>query len=199
MTTRTSVDFWFDPACPWAWLTSRWILEVEQVRPIHVDFRVMSLAVLNEEKDLSEPVREKLLGPVRVLTAVAQVEGEDHLRALYTGLGTRRHVEGRQLDHALVEEVLVEAGLSASYAEAMHASEYDDAVAKSHHQGMELVGHDVGTPIIRFGEHAFFGPVVTPAPRGEAAGRLWDGFVLVAQTPGFYEIKRTRDVQPDFG
>ncbi len=196
MTTRTPVDFWFDPACPWAWLTSRWILEVEQVRPISVDFHVMSLAILNEEKNLSEPVRNRLLAPVRVAVAVAEAEGERALRPLYTELGERIHRQRRQVDHALVEEALAAAGFAPSYANAMHAPDYDDALAKSHHHAMELVGYDVGTPVIRFGEHSFFGPVVTPAPTGEAAGRLWDGFVLVAETPGFFEIKRSRTVQP---
>jgi 2-hydroxychromene-2-carboxylate isomerase len=195
---RTPVDFWFDPACPWAWLTSRWILEAEQVRPIAIDFHVMSLAVLNEEKDLSEPVKHRLLGPVRVLIATAQTEGEHVLRDLYTAIGNRIHLERRQADRALVEEALTEVGLATSYAAAWDSSEYDEALRKSHHQAMELVGYDVGTPVIRFDEHAFFGPVVTPAPRGEAAGKLWDGFVLVAETPGFYEIKRSRTVQPSF-
>jgi 2-hydroxychromene-2-carboxylate isomerase len=194
----TPVDFWFDPACPWAWLTSRWILEVEQVRPVRTDFHVMSLAVLNEEKDLSEPVKLRLLGPVRTLIAVSQAEGEEPLRPIYTALGNRIHLDGRTADRALVEEALVEVGLSPSYADAWDSTEYDEALRKSHHQAMELVGYDVGTPVIRFGEQAFFGPVVTPAPRGEAAGRLWDGFVLVAGTPGFFEIKRSRTVNPQF-
>jgi hypothetical protein len=196
--TRTAVDFWFDPACPWAWVTSRWILEVEDVRPIITEFRVMSLAVLNEEKNLSEPVKRRLLGPVRVLVAVAETEGEDLLRPLYTALGHRIHVEGRQADRALVEEGLSEVGLPTSYADAWDSSEYDEALLKSHHQAMEQVGYDVGTPVIRLGTEAFFGPVVTPAPKGEAAGRLWDGFVLVAETPGFFEIKRSRTVNPVF-
>jgi hypothetical protein len=196
--TLTPVDFWYDPACPWAWLTSRWILEVEQVRPIRTDFHVMSLAVLNEEKNLSEPVKQRLFGPVRALVAAAQAEGEDVLRPLYTAIGNRIHLESRQADRALVEEAFVEVGLPASYAGAWESTEYDEALRKSHHQAMELVGYDVGTPVIRFGDHAFFGPVVTPAPRGEAAGRLWDGFVLVGETPGFFEIKRSRTVNPTF-
>jgi len=195
---RTPVDFWFDPACPWAWLTSRWILEAEKVRPITVDFHVMSLAVLNEEKDLSEPVKHRLLGPVRVLVAAAQAEGEHVLRELYTGIGNRIHLERRQADRALVEEALSEVGLKTAYAAAWDSTEYDEALRKSHHQAMELVGYDVGTPVIRVDGEAFFGPVVTPAPRGEAAGKLWDGFTLVASTPGFYEIKRSRTVQPSF-
>jgi len=199
MASRVPVDFWFDPACPWAWITSRWVLEVEQVRPISVDFHVMSLAILNEEKNLSAPVRERQLGPVRVLTAIAQTEGEHLLRDLYTAIGTRIHVGSTIASPELVAEALADVGVAASYLEAWDSEEYDEALAKSHHQAMELVGYDVGTPVIRVDGEAFFGPVVTKAPRGEAAGRLWDGFVLVARTPGFYEIKRSRTANPDFG
>ena len=195
---KVKVDFWFDPACPWAWITSRWILEVEQVRPIRVDFHVMSLAILNEEKKLSEPVRRLQLGPVRVLTAVAQAEGEHLLRDLYTAIGTRIHVGGTQASPELVSAALSDVGVSTSYVDLWDSQEYDEALAKSHHQAMELVGYDVGTPVIRVEGEAYFGPVVTPAPRGEAAGRLWDGFLLVAHTPGFFEIKRSRTSNPSF-
>lgn len=198
MTERTTVDFWFDPACPWAWVTSRWILEAEQVRPIRVDFHLMSLAILNEEKDLSEPVRQRLLGPVRVLTAVTQAEGEHVLRDLYTAVGNRIHLGSTKASPELLAAALAEVGVDAGHIDAWESTENDDALAKSHHQAMELVGYDVGTPVIRVGGEAFFGPVVTPAPRGEAAGRLWDGFVLLAGTPGFFEIKRSRTANPSF-
>jgi 2-hydroxychromene-2-carboxylate isomerase len=198
MGSRAPVDFWFDPACPWAWITSRWILEVEKVRPITVDFHVMSLAILNEEKNLSEPVKERQLGPVRVLTAIAETEGEHLLRDLYTAIGTRIHVGSTKASPELVAEALAEVGVAPSYLDAWGSEEYDEALAKSHHQAMELVGYDVGTPVIRVEGEAFFGPVVTKAPRGEEAGRLWDGFVLVATTPGFYEIKRSRTANPVF-
>lgn len=195
---RTPVDFWFDPACPWAWLTSRWILEVETVRPVRVDFHVMSLAILNEEKHLSDAVQKRLLGPVRVLTAAAQREGEHVLRDLYTATGNRIHLEQRKADLELVGEALDEVGLPTSYLDAWDSSEYDEALHKSHVEAMELVGYDVGTPVVRVDGEAFFGPVVTPAPKGEAAGRLWDGFTLVASTPGFFEIKRSRTANPSF-
>ncbi|HSV39284.1 MAG TPA: DsbA family protein [Nocardioidaceae bacterium] len=198
MASRVPVDFWFDPACPWAWITSRWIVEVEQVRAISVAFHVMSLAILNEEKNLSEPVKERQLGPVRVLTAIAQTEGEHLLRDLYTAIGTRIHVGATKASPELVADALAEVGVAPSYLDAWGSEEYDEALAKSHHQAMELVGYDVGTPVIRVEGEAFFGPVVTKAPRGEAAGRLWDGFVLLASTPGFYEIKRSRTANPVF-
>ena len=198
---RTSVDFWFDPLCPWAWMTSRWVLEAEKVRPIRPSFHVMSLAYLNEDKDISDEYREFLKDawqPVRVLIAAAQAEGDDVLLPLYTALGNRIHLQERKPDRVLIEEALEEVGLPTGLADAMDDSEYDDEVRKSHHLGMDQVGMEVGTPVISVDGVAFFGPVVTPAPKGEAAGKLWDGVLLVAGTPGFYELKRTRDKDPDF-
>ncbi|HEX6877768.1 MAG TPA: disulfide bond formation protein DsbA [Nocardioidaceae bacterium] len=198
---RIPVDFWFDPLCPWAWMTSRWVLEAQKVRPISPSFHVMSLAYLNEDKDISEEYREMLRpawGPVRVIIAASEAEGDDVILPLYTAMGNRIHLEGRKIDRELIEESLEEVGLPASLADAMDDSSYDDAVRKSHHMGMDQVGQEVGTPVISVEGVAFFGPVVTPAPKGEAAGRLWDGVVLVAATPGFYELKRSREKGPDF-
>jgi protein-disulfide isomerase-like protein with CxxC motif len=198
---RTPVDFWFDPICPWAWMSSRWLLEVEKVRPIKPTFHVMSLAYLNEDKDLPDDYREMLKtawGPVRVAIAAAQAEGDDVLLPLYTALGNRFHLEGKPKDRVTVVEALEEVGLPTTLADAMDTDEYDDDLRKSHHAGMDQVGMDVGTPVISVESVAFFGPVVTPAPKGEDAGKLWDGVVLVAGTPGFYELKRSRDKGPDF-
>lgn len=204
--------FWFDPICPWAWMTSRWMLEVERVRPVRTHWQVMSLSLLNEGRDLSEDYRVLMAharGPVRVITAAAQQHGPEVVAALYTALGTRIHVQGRGEQartsgyDPLVRESLAEVGLPADLAAAASTDEYDDALRRSHHAGMDLVGEDVGTPVIHVPGPdgttiAFFGPVVTPTPRGEAAGRLWDGTLLVAGTPGFYELKRTRTQGPIF-
>jgi 2-hydroxychromene-2-carboxylate isomerase len=197
----TVVDFWFDPVCPWAWITSRWILEAAAVRNLDVHWHVMSLAVLNEGKDLPEQYREalqKAWGPVRMLIAAQRQFGDEVLGDLYTALGTRIHQQKSALDEPLVEAVLTEVGLPLELAHAMTSTEYDDELRASHRAGIELVGQDVGTPVIAVEGTAFFGPVVTPIPRGEDAGRLWDGVRLVAGTPGFYELKRSRDQPPIF-
>jgi len=202
-----TVEMWFDPRCPWAWITSRWLLEVEKVRPVRIRFRVMSLSVLNEGREnLPERYKEGLAkgwGPVRVAIAAEQKYGNEVLRDLYTALGTRAYLQKRELDNDTLVEVLAGLGLDPALAEAADSTEYDEALRASHDAGMAPVGLDVGTPVIHApgpdgATIAFFGPVVTPAPKGEAAGRLWDGVLLVAGTPGFYEIKRTRDVRPSF-
>jgi 2-hydroxychromene-2-carboxylate isomerase len=197
----TIAEFWFDTLCPWAWLTSRWMVEVEQVRDVKVRWRPMSLAILNDGRDLPQDYIERIAvgwGPMRVCVAAEQAHGPDAVGPLYTALGTRFHPQGPPKDRPTIESALAEAGLPVELADAMDDTSYDDAVRASHDEGMALVGLDVGTPIIRVADTAFFGPVVTPAPRGEAAGKLWDGVLLVAQTPGFYEIKRTRDQRPTF-
>ncbi len=201
-----TADFWFDPLCPWAWVTSRWLLEVEQVRDVRTTWHVMSLAILNEGRPgISEEYRERMArarGPVRICIAAEQAEGPDILLPLYTALGTRMHVQRRGREEsgfeAVVTEALAEVGLPASLAAAAASTEYDDALAASHRAGMDPVGGDVGTPVVHVNGRAIFGPVVTPAPKGEAAGRLWDGVLLCTGTEGFFELKRTRDQRPSF-
>ena len=199
---RTRVDFWFDPACPFAWITSRWMLEVEKVRDVQVEWHVMSLAYLNQNKDdISDDYREFLAtawGPVRVLIAAEQAHGNEVLLPLYTAMGNRIHLEKRERDRAMIEDSLAEAGLPVSLADAMDDSSYDDAVAKSHHAGMDQVGDEVGTPTISIDGTAFFGPVISKAPRGEEAGQLWDGALLLASYPLFFELKRSRTAELDF-
>ena len=199
------MQFWFDPVCPWAWITSRWMLEVEQVRPVRTDWRIMSLAYLNlmqhEGKGLSEDYQERMSrawGPIRVCAAAAEHSGPGVLGPLYTALGTRFHNQHRREDPTVITEALAEAGLPESLAKAATSTEFDEAIKRSHHEAFDDVGLDVGTPVIRIDGHTIFGPVVTPAPKGEAAGRLWDGLVLVTGTDGFFELKRTRDRKPSF-
>ena len=200
--TKTNADFWFDPACPFAWITSRWILEVEKVRDISVTWHIMSLAYLNQDKEISDEYREFLTTawqPVRVLMAAENKYGKEALLPLYTAMGTRIHLEKQDKDRAMIEAALVDAGLDLGLADAMDDSSYDEAIAKSHHLGMDQVGNEVGTPTIAFEGSAFFGPVLTKAPRGEEAGVLWDASVVIAGYPHFHELKRSRDKDLDFG
>lgn len=200
----TAVDFWFDPICPWAWITSRWMLEVEKVRPVSTRWHVMSLAYLNLEQHEGEGLSdeylqrmEKAWGPVRICAAAAEEEGDDILLPIYTALGTRFHDERRR-EQDDVAEAVAEVGLPASVLEAATSADLDDVIKKSHDEGMGPVGLDVGTPVIHVEGNAFFGPVMTPIPRGEAAGKLWDGVLAVTSTDGFFELKRTRDRKPSF-
>jgi protein-disulfide isomerase-like protein with CxxC motif len=203
----TAVEMWFDPVCPWAWLTSRWLLEVERVRDVQVRFRPMSLAVLNEHREnLPEAYRQglrKAWGPVRVVVATELSYGQSAVRDLYTALGTLIHLEKVPIGRDLYANALHRAGLPHTLGNAALDTAYDDAVRASHLEGMTPVGEDVGTPVIHVhvapGEVvAYFGPVITPAPRAEAAGRLWDGALLAASTDGFFELKRTRTRPPVF-
>lgn len=200
-TRSRSADFWFDPVCPWAWLTSRWMLEVTKVREVTVSWHLLSLAHLNEGRDLPADYRElldKAWGPVRVIAAARADAGDDIVLPMYTAIGSRFHVEAKENLPSVIDAALAELGLPAKLAEAATSTQFDDEIKAEHAKGIELVGDDVGTPIVAFGGVAFFGPVVTPSPKGEAAGRLWDGALLVAGTPGFYELKRSRTQGPIF-
>jgi 2-hydroxychromene-2-carboxylate isomerase len=197
----TVVDFWFDPACPWAWLTSRWMLEVEQVRPVKTIFHVMSLAVLNQDKDISDDYRAGLnntWAAVRVALAVEREYGQEQLAAFYTAIGTRYHPQGESRDRETIEKALSDVGLPTELADLGDTGDWDDDLRASHSRGMDAVGYEVGTPVIHIGDVAWFGPVITPAPQGEAAGRLFDAVRELATYPGFYELKRTRTRGPIF-
>ena len=196
-----NADFWFDPLCPFAWVTSRWMVEVQKVRRVYVAWHVMSLSVLNEGRDLDADYRKSMdngWGPVRICIAAQQKFGDKVLFDLYTALGTRHHDQGRPFDHALYVEALESVGLPVDLADAADSSEYDEALRASHHEGMDPVGYDVGTPVIRVNDTSFFGPVLTRIPGGEDAGRLWDGTKLLSAYPYFFELKRTRTEDPKF-
>lgn len=198
---RSTAEFWFDPLCPWAWMASRWMEEVERVRPVDVTWSVMSLAVLNEGRDLPDEYRDLMdrgWGPVRVIIAAAQEYGDKVVKPLYDAMGTRIHLQGEKDFDAVIAAALAEVGIDGALARFASSDAVDDLLRASHERGISLVGDEVGTPVVAVNGVAFFGPVVSPAPKGEDAGRLWDGCVLVAGTPGFFELRRSRDVGPIF-
>ncbi len=196
-----AVQMWFDPQCPWAWMTSRWLMEVDRVRDVEITWSVMSLSILNEGRDVSAERRtelEQALGPVRVIVAARREHGQQVVKPLYDAMGTRIHHAQITDRDQVIAESLREVGLPAELARYAGTDEVDGELRASHQHAQDLVGDDVGTPVVSVGNVAFFGPVVSPAPRGEDAGRLWDGCILVAGTPGFFELKRSRDVGPIF-
>ncbi|GLY17713.1 disulfide bond formation protein DsbA [Kineosporia rhizophila] len=202
MTERSTADFWFDPLCPFAWATSRWILEVGKVRPVDVNWHVMSLSVLNEGKDDLPQVYRDLMdrgwGPVRVIIAARELHGEKYVKALYDAMGAQIHYKKEEDYSVVISTALAEVGLPAELARFADSDEYDEQLRASHAEGITKVGQDVGTPVVAFNGTAFFGPVITRVPTGEEAGKLWDGTLLVASNPYFFELKRTRTESPQF-
>ncbi|RKR74630.1 DsbA family protein [Frondihabitans australicus] len=196
----TAVDFWFDPSCPWAWMTSRWMDEVAAHRDLDVTFHVMSLGLLNEGRDGFDPANlAKLIRYTRIVTAAAELHGQQIVKPLYDALGTRIHVQAMKDEQdAVIAGALEEVGLPADFAAHADSDEFDAQMRASHEDGIGRVGQDVGTPVIAVNGTAFFGPVISPAPKGEIALTLWDGVVAAASYPGFFELKRSRTVGPQF-
>lgn len=197
----TSVEFWFDPSCPWAWMTSRWVDEVAKVRDLDVTFNIMSLAVLNEDQDVSDEYRAffpRALKYTRLVAAAKELHGQQIVKPLYDALGTRIHPAGSTNPDEVIPQALAEVGLDADFARYADSDEFDPQMRASHFEGINRVGQDVGTPVIAVNGVAFFGPVISPAPKGEEAAKLWDGVVQVAAYPGFFELKRSRTVGPIF-
>lgn len=202
-TAATRVEFWFDPSCPWAWMTSRWVDEVTKYRTLDVTWNVMSLAVLNENNDVPADSDygswlPRALRYTRLVAALAEIEGQHIVKPLYDALGSRIHPGGATDVDTVISEALAELGLDASLEQHSHGDAYDKQMRASHFDGIERVGQDVGTPVIAVDGVAFFGPVISPAPKGEEAVALWDGIVAAANYDGFFELKRSRTREPQF-
>ena len=198
---KKEAEFWFDPLCPWAWMTSRWILEVEKVRDIEVRWNLFNLAYLNRNKEVPEDYKAELINSwycTRVIAGAQNLRGDSITLPLYTAISSRIHLKKMDITEQLFKDSLIEVGLSESLSAAMNDESLDVKIIESHERGIKLVGNDVGTPIIAIEGTAFFGPVISPAPKGEEAGKLWDGVVGVASYRGFFEIKRSRNVGPIF-
>lgn len=194
-------DLWFDPICPWAWLTSRWLLEAAEVRDIDLRFHLMSLAVLNEGNELPEK-HETMMREgwylSRVITAAVRDHGDKVLEPLYTAIGTRIHSGGDEDYRSVTTQALEAVALPAELAQAGTDASLDVAIRDSHHEGMASVGLDVGTPVVRIDGKACFGPVLSRVPRGEQAGQVFDGARLLTGFEHFFELKRTRTEEPAF-
>jgi len=199
--SRSNVQFWFDPICPWAFMTSRWLLEVEKIRDISITWNLFSLAHLNRDKEVAPEYKAKLIRSwqaTRVIAAAQEKSGPEITLPLYSAISSRIHLKKMDVGHELFAQALIEVGADAELAGAENDSSFDKTIIASHEVGIGLVGSDVGTPIIAVEGIAFFGPVISPAPKGEEAGKLWDGVLLSASYPGFFEIKRSRTVGPIF-
>ena len=199
MSEKQHVDFWFDPLCPWAWMTSRWMEEVVQIRDVEVNWRIISLGILNENNpDNHHRGHIESMWMVRVIEAAAQAHGDEYYKLLYDAMGTRRHPGGMEDELEIIQESLAEVRLPAKLADAKDSEDYDAALRTSTEAAQAVAGQDIGTPCIAVNGVGFFGPVFTPAPKGEEAGKVWDGALALASYPGFYEIKRGREKGPDF-
>ena len=194
--TNTTVDFWFDPGCPYTWATSTWARQAASARDAVIRWPVMSLAVLNEDKPVPEHFKDALARswrPVRLLAAASAEHGNHAVDQLYAAIGRRAHDDKRPVDDQLLTEALQESGLPQQLLAAADDPAMDAAVRDSHRQGQDLVGTGSGSPITSFGGGpAFFGPVVAPAPTGAAALDLWDAMVAIGRVPGLSELKRSR-------
>jgi 2-hydroxychromene-2-carboxylate isomerase len=209
------LDFFFDPVCPWAWITSRWVAEVQSLRNYDVSWKFISLKFLNEDKmDYSKmpagyaEVHASGTSGLRVAAHARAVEGNEAVGKVYTALGTSMHnKQERELFVADTEghvaSLLKEAGLPVEWAKAVHDESFDALIRQETELALERTGKDVGTPIITFHpggakEASFFGPVISTIPRGEDALKLWDAIETVATTSGMAELKRSLRARPSF-
>lgn len=198
----TKVEMWFDTLCPWAWMTSRWLVEVAKVRDISIQWNVMSLYFLNESRshisaDYLDNAK-KALGPLRIIVAGERLYGNQIAGELYTAFGEEIHLNKMKFSPELNSKVLSKFSFPVNLLSYADDVSLDESILKSHNSGIDRVGEDVGTPIVSIEGVSFFGPVISPTPKGEDAGKLFDGAFAVASYPGFFEMKRTRTVGPIF-
>lgn len=202
MAENTKVEFWFDPVCPWAWMTSRWIQEVERLRDgVEVDWNVMSLAILNEDRDMNDAHKKSHAFSKRACQVAAGVKaelGNEAMVKFYDTIGTINHNEGRSGEEGTLEEAVEKDGVPAEFVTRAENGEFDELLLASHNGAIDRVGDEVGTPVIAVNGVAFFGPVISPAPKGDMALQLFDGVVAAAGYDGFFEIKRSRTRGPQF-
>ncbi len=192
----TTAHLWFDPTCPFTWATSCWLRDTAPTQGARVEWHLMSLAVLNDGSEVPEQHREAMAlswRPLRLLAAAGRTAGNEAVGALFTALGTRLHEQHRALDDALLVESLEEAGLPADLLAAADDAAHDDAVRASHAQAQERVETDSGSPVLALDDGpAWFGPVVSPVPAGQAATDLWLGLASLSRVAQFSELKRGR-------
>lgn len=210
----SDLEFFFDPVCPWAWITSRWVEEVQSLRSYDVRWRFISLKLLNANNTADwysdEYKRWHTMGheALRIAAHLQATQGNEAVAALYTACGREGHVNQRRDEFAasteiFMTEVLAKAGLDTSLVRYAFDDTYDAVIAQETELALTRTGRDVGTPILTFkpgadNEGSFFGPVIARCPRGEEALKLWDAIELLATTPGVAELKRSLRAKPVF-
>lgn len=206
------VDFYFDPVCPWAWLTSRWVMNVQDERPMTVDWKFICLRIVNEDKDYERDFRPgyerghtRGLELLRVAAAARAEVGPETVAPLYTTFGRIIHLDRNATafdDPAGIAGVLAELGLPAGLGAFATTTDYDDVVRAETVEALDRCGGNIGTPVLTFGPPdgpSFFGPVINKAPKGAAAVELWDAVTALGSNPHFSELKRSLRGRPDFG
>jgi 2-hydroxychromene-2-carboxylate isomerase len=210
------LEFFFDPVCPWAWVTSRWVVEVAEQRSYDIDWRFICLRIVNEDKAFEQDPTSpygRVHGAGRMMLRAAAATkvagGSDAVGRLYTELGKRLHHEGRSVseiregNYSLIDEAIEAAGLSSDISAATNDEKWDEVLREETALALSRTGNDVGTPIITFApgtieEASFFGPVLNRIPRGAEAVEIWDTVEKLARVPGLFELKRTNRGRPDF-
>ncbi len=195
--TDTDVKIYGDPICPFTWVTSRWLTSAAEHSDVRVTWRLMSLAVLNEDQDADDAQAARLQTSRRIGRLVAAATGTEDFGELYTALGRRLHAEGNELTDELAREALSECGLEPSLVSAMDDESWDDAVRAAHQRSQDALGDSGGSPITVVNGRAFFGPVLTEIPAPEEAVRLFGGFTALASSPAFAQVERPKSGPPN--